>query len=163
MNIELRILSLADTDNIIRWRNSPEVKKNLFSQDDVTKEQHIDYFHKYVESGKISQFIIIVDGVECGTTFLKNIDNIKKEAEFGIFIGEADYRGKGISSIVTKKMIDYGFSNLNLVKIYLTVFEGNIAAIKSYIKAGFKQIEFIEKGYCRNGIFYNIIKMAIIR
>ena len=163
MNVELRKLTLSDTSNIVKWRNSLEVKKNLYSQKDVTEEQHIDYFKKYVITNKIVQFIIVVDGVDCGTTFLKNIDEEKREAEFGIFIGEAEYRGRGISPIATQIIVDYGFNVLELKRIYLTVLEDNIPAIKGYLKAGFIKTGLIENGYCRNGVSYNIIEMAINR
>ncbi len=161
MNIELRKLSISDTSNIVKWRNSPEVKKNLYSQEDVTEEQHIGYYHKYVETGRVSQFIIVADGIDCGTTFLKNIDQEKLEAEFGIFIGELEYRGKGISTIATKKIVDYGFNTLNLKRVYLTVFEDNIPAIRGYLKAGFTKTGLIDKGYCRNNVYYNIVEMSI--
>lgn len=161
MNIELRKLSLYDTAKIVKWRNSTEVKKNLYSQEDITEEQHINYYHKYVESGRIVQFIIVVDGIDCGTAFLKNIDNQKKEAEFGIFIGEPEYRGKGISTIVTQRLVKFGFNVLALRRIYLTVFEENIPAIKGYLRAGFAKVRLIEKGYCRNDVFYNIVEMSI--
>ena len=161
MNIELRKLSLLDTLSIVKWRNSIEVKKNLYSQETITEQQHINYFKKYVETGKISQFIIVADGVDCGTVFLKKINLEKKDAEFGIFIGEKEYRGKGISSIATQKAIDYGFDILGLKKIYLTVFEDNNIAIKGYLKAGFVKTGLIKNGYCRNGVYYNIVEMAI--
>ena len=161
MEVELRKMSLSDTENVVKWRNSPNVKKNLYSQENITAEQHAGYFKKYVETGKIKQFIIVADGVDCGTAFLKNIDIDKKEAEFGIFIGEDEYRGKGLSPIVAKKVAAFGFNDLCLKKIYLTVFEDNIAAIKGYIRAGFKQTGKIENGYCRDGVFYNIIEMEI--
>ena len=161
MNIDLRKLSLKDTVNIIKWRNSSEVKINLYSQENVTEKQHINYYHRYVETGRIAQFIIVADGVDCGTTFLKNIDYVKKEAEFGIFIGEANFRGKGISSVATKKTVEYGFNVIGLNKIYLTVFEDNIPAIKSYLKAGFIKTRTIINGYCRNGVFFNVVEMAI--
>lgn len=159
MNVELRVLSLFDTSNIVKWRNSAEVKENLFSQDDITEEQHKAYFKKYIETGKIVQFIIIANGTDCGTSFLKNIDLDQKEAEFGIFIGEAEFRGKGVGKIATQKTISYGFEKLNLKTIYLTVLENNTQAIKSYENAGFKKSRIITDGYVREGKYFNLIEM----
>lgn len=85
----------------------------------------------------------------------------EKTAEFGIFIGISSFRGKGISSIVTRKVIEYGFTSLGLVQIYLTVLKTNIAAIKSYEKAGFIKTKVMEKGYSRDGCFFDVIEMRI--
>ena len=80
-NIRLRNLSLSDTANIVRWRNQPEVYQNLFTQQLITAEQHIAYYHKYIETGVIKQYVVeaVIDGqtIEVGTTFLKNIYMLK--------------------------------------------------------------------------------------
>ena len=161
MNIELRKISLDDTINIVKWRNSPSVKKFLFSQEDITEEQHIYYFKNYIETGRVLQYIISVDNIDCGTTFLKNINLDEKEAEFGIFIGKSEFRGKGIATFVVKKMIEIGFKSLNLKRIYLSVLKSNIAAVKSYEHAGFKQTRILTNGYCRNKEYFDIVEMDI--
>lgn len=133
----IRSITLDDTDDIVRWRNSSEVKRNLFSQSILTADQHKNYFKNNIETGKCHQFIIVAEGLSIGTVFLKNIDYESKTAEFGIFIGESVGRGRGYASFVTRMILDYGFSNLSLEKIVLSVFADNIPAIKAYQKAGF--------------------------
>lgn len=161
MTVELRPITLEDTDNIIKWRNASDVKHFLFSQKNITKKQHVQYFNNSIKTGKVVQFIIVSDGIDCGTAFLKNIDPFLKEAEYGIFIGIPSFRGKGLSTIVTKRIIDYGFSFLGLKRIYLSVFKDNISAIKSYKKAGFIEQRIIEKGYKRVNVYYDIVEMSI--
>lgn len=161
MNIELRKITINDSENVVRWRNNPLVKANLYSQDDLTIEQHINYFHKYIESGLVHQFIIVADDVPCGTSFLKNIDLVSKRAEFGIFIGENDYRGKGIGKVGTRKTIEFGFKKLGLCSIYLTVLKDNVAAISSYEAVGFEIIKILKDDYSRNGISFDVIEMEI--
>jgi len=142
MKVKLRKITLSDTANIVRWRNSDDVRKNLFTQDNLTEEQHINWFHSKIESGSCAQYIIEVEDEsgyhDIGTTFIKGIDNKKKEGEFGIFIGEPTFRGKGLSTSATCQMLRIGFEKLNLKSIFLEVFESNIPAICAYKKAGFK-------------------------
>lgn len=141
MKVNLRRIALSDTANIVRWRNSEDVRKNLFTQDDLTEAQHINWFHSKVEPGFCAQYIIEVSdesGIhDIGTTFIKGIDKEKKEGEFGVFIGEASFRGKHLSAEITKEMIQIGFQELNLKRVWLSVFEDNYAAIKAYRKVGF--------------------------
>lgn len=141
MNVSLRKITLQDTSNIVKWRNSDEVRKNLFTQDDLTAEMHINWFHSKVETGLCAQYIIqVLDGdirKDIGTTFIKGIDTEKKEGEFGIFIGETDFRGKHLAECATRAILKIGFEELLLTQIYLSVFEDNIAAIKAYQNAGF--------------------------
>lgn len=161
MEISLRPIKFSDSENIVKWRNNPDVKKNLYSQDNITINQQHDYFHKFIETKKIYQFVIIADGVECGTTFLKNIDTVNKSAEFGIFIGEESYRGKGIGTVATQKTIKLGFEELCLRSINLTVFSDNLGAIRSYEKAGFVVARNDIERILGNGNIVSVTEMII--
>lgn len=161
MNVTLRPLAIEDTSNIVKWRNSNDVKKNLYTQNDITEEQHLKYFRDFIETKKVYQFIIVADGTDCGTTFFKNIDYINKSAEFGIFIGDPSFRGKGIGSIASLKTVEIGFRDLLLDSIFLTVFSDNKGAIKSYEKAGFKITNTNEKHVLSNGSYVSITEMEI--
>lgn len=78
---------------------------------------------------------------EIGSVYLRDIDREKKEAEYGVFIGEEDALGRGYGVRAAKLMLEYGFNTLHLEKIFLRVLEDNAGARKSYTKAGFQVIE----------------------
>ena len=165
--VAIRPLSIEDTENIVKWRNSPEVKKNLYSQEELTISQHINYFHSFVETKKVIQFIISVieNGAQrdIGTTFLKNIDCCSRKTEFGIFIGEDNTRGKGYGSIATQLTIDYAFEILKLNRVYLSVLSENVAAIKAYKKCGFELEGIMKQDYLRDKNFIDVAIMGITK
>lgn len=139
-NVILRKITKEDTDNIVKWRNAPEVKKNFCIQDDMTREIHLNWFKNKIETGEVEQFIIIdrTTNLPVGSTYLRDIDMKNMKAEFGIFIGENSARNKGIGTDATSLIVQYGFKELNLNKIFLRVFANNLGAIKAYEKAGFE-------------------------
>lgn len=67
----------------------------------------------------------------------------KEECEFGIFILDRNYQGKGIGTDVTKLMLKYAFSELGIKKIVLSTSELHTKAIALYEKAGFKKAKII--------------------
>lgn len=144
-SVSLRPLSLSDTSSVVRWRNQPFVYKNLFTQVLISEEQHISYYHKYVETGKVKQFIITaeIEGrtIDIGTIFLRNFDRLLRTAEFGIFIGESSAIGKGCSFQATVALLQIAFNDYDLESVYLEVFSDNIPAYKTYCKAGFTVME----------------------
>lgn len=146
--ISLRKINLGDTDNIVSWRNKNRVRYNLINKECITKESHINYFHKYIESGKVIQFVIQViekdDVIPIGTTLLKNIDNDKKSCEIGLFIGDDNYLGKGLGKESVNATVDYAFKHLHMNQVYLYVYSNNLSAISTYEKCGF--IKDISKG-----------------
>ena len=97
-----------------------------------------------------------------GLTFLKNINLIHRKAEFAIFIGEEKERGKGYSKEATLKTLKFGFNNLGLQRIYLSVQDNNETAIKLYEKVGFIKEGILRNSIFKNGAFYNELVMGLL-
>ena len=154
--ITLRKIELSDTNNIIRWRNNPKVLKQFIDQNLLTEEMHLYWMKNYVDTGKVSQFIIISDGIDVGCIFIRDIDFENKTGEYGIFIGEDKYRGKGIGHKASLLLIQYAFSELKLNTLMLRVKKTNIKAIETYEKLGFKEKNI------ENGIIFMEIVRGII-
>lgn len=163
--IYLRELVEKDTANIVRWRNDPAVRKNLFSQAPITEEQHLLYFRKTVQAGLCSQYVISVTEnsrtFDIGTAFIKRIDCENRKGEFGMFIGEQSSRGKGYALPVVRQMLSIAFLKLKLHRVYLSVMADNIPAIKVYERAGFTKEGILKDDYLRSDGFVDIIVMGI--
>lgn len=86
-----------------------------------------------------------------------------REAFVGIGIGDHAYRGKGYGTEAMQLLLRYGFLELNLRRISLTVFEFNQRALRSYEKVGFslegRQRQLIQ----REGRRWDILYMGILR
>jgi RimJ/RimL family protein N-acetyltransferase len=74
-----------------------------------------------------------------GVVNLGNINYRDSSADFGIEIGEADYRGRGYGTEATRLMLDYAFTALGLHSVALETWEYNLAARRAYAKAGFRE------------------------
>ena len=74
-----------------------------------------------------------------GNSGLSDIDYRNRTAEFGITIGEPDARSKGYGTETAQLVLGYAFTALGLHNVKLTVHEYNLAGIRAYTKAGFKQ------------------------
>lgn len=141
-NIYIRMLTIRDTENILKWRNSPFVSNNFIFRDEITEEMHEDWIRTQVNEGKVIQFIIgdSVDNKEVGSVYFKNIDPRCESAEYGIFLDESA-AGKGIGYKASTLAIKYMFDEFDLDYIVLRVLEKNAAAIHLYEKLGFKITE----------------------
>ncbi len=74
-----------------------------------------------------------------GSTALHEIELRHRSASFGIMVGDPDARGRGYGTEATSLMLDYAFSILGLHSVHLTVYEFNVAGMKAYVKAGFRE------------------------
>jgi RimJ/RimL family protein N-acetyltransferase len=61
-----------------------------------------------------------------------------RDAFVGLGIGEREFWGKGYGTDAMRVILRYGFTEVNLQRITLNVFEYNPRAIRSYEKAGFR-------------------------
>ena len=164
-DVFLRTITASDTSNIVKWRNLPSVRTGFETQGELTAEKHEQWLKEKVFTGKVSQFIIVDTTTQrdIGSTFLKNVDRINRKAEFGIFIGEDCARGKGFGSKAASAILQHGFNDLKLNRIYLRVFSDNIAGIRAYEKAGFSKEGLLSQDIIVNGTTKDIVVMAILK
>ncbi len=85
------------------------------------------------------------------------------EAFVGIALGERDCWGKGYGTDAMRTILRFGFSELNLRRVSLNVFEYNPRAIRSYEKIGFKHEGRVRHFLNRDGQRWDMIYMGILR
>lgn len=143
-DVTLRPITLSDTDDIVRWRNSDAVRLNMQDQRKLNAEQHRNYYHSFIEKGIIIQYIIVVRSKSIGTIFYKLHDNT--EVELGVFIGEEGYRGKGYGryalTMVLSEIRRKGF-----VKSIIKVRKSNFNALVLYKSLGYSYLRDIADGF----------------
>ena len=162
--IFLRKMTWEDTDKIVEWRNLDAVRKNFIYQEPFTREGHANWIRNRVETGEVVQMIICDrrDGAPLGSVYIRDIDRKHRKAEYGIFIGEASARGRGVGTATAKLMLRYCFEEEKLHRIYLRALAGNLPAIRSYEKAGFVREGILREDVCIDGQFCDIVWMAAL-
>ncbi|MBE6690164.1 MAG: UDP-4-amino-4,6-dideoxy-N-acetyl-beta-L-altrosamine N-acetyltransferase [Ruminococcaceae bacterium] len=164
-NIYLRPITEADTEMVLRWRNSEAVKQYFIYRQDITPAEHLNWLETKVKTGKVAQFIIYMreNDMPIGSVYMQSIDPVHKNAEYGIFIGEHVALGKGCGTDAAKLAIRFAFEELGLHKLYLRVISDNQRAIRSYEKAGFEIEGVLKDDIFVDGKFCDVTRMAIIR
>lgn len=164
VGIFLRLMTAADTDLIVAWRNKDAVRKNFIYQELFTREGHENWIRTRVETGQVVQMIICDDVTEkpLGSVYIRDIDRKHNKAEYGIFIGEDDARGRGVGTAAAKLMLRYCFGEEGLHRVYLRVFATNRQAIRSYEKAGFVREGLLRDDVRIDGEYRDIQWMAAV-
>lgn len=133
----LRKLKKEDAPLMYEWMTAPDV--NLYFRFDPTKIT-IDSCEEFIQNSFDDYnrtYAIDEDGEYAGSISLKHINLKDMNAEMAISI-RSKYRGMGLGKQAIKKILEIGFYELNLNKIYLDVLSKNESAIKLYEKIGFK-------------------------
>lgn len=165
--IKLRELRRSDIHLVNKWRNDPEVIQYLGSNF-LYIDEYIDdkWFDGYLTSRDKNVRLAIIDvenEVHIGNVNLTNIHAINRSAEFSIFIGEKQYWSKGLGGEITKLVLDHGFNDLNLNRIYLFVLRENERARKLYARSGFIEEGCEREAVYKNGLYHDLIQMSVLK
>lgn len=160
--VTLRPITEADTDLIVRWRNTPSVVRNFIFREPFTPEMHRNWLATKVATGRVVQYMIEVKATDrpVGSVYFRDIDPVNHSAEYGIFIGEEDARGQGFGSETARLFTEFGFARLGLHRISLRLLEENLPARRSYEKAGFVQEGIFHDMVMLDGQYRDVVFMA---
>ena len=90
---------------------------------------------------------------------LRQTDVYCRSAELGYFIGEP-YWNKGITTRAVNLICEYGFSKLDVVRIYSGVFEFNRPSQRVLEKCGFELEAVLKSAVCKKGRIYDEYRYA---
>ena len=128
-----------DADKYIAWMNDPLIAGHFGQSHRVVGSKgDLDWLFAPPTDTQRYAIVLKEGDTMIGVISLQNIDHLHRTAFFGIFIGEAQHRGKGYGAEAIRLLLAYGFDTLNLNNIMLSVNADNVAAISCYEKVGFK-------------------------
>jgi RimJ/RimL family protein N-acetyltransferase len=105
----------------------------------------------------------LTDDKLIGELSLDIVDWSGRDAFVGLGIGEPEYWSKGYGTDVMNVLLRYAFTELNLKRVSLGVFEYNPRAIRSYEKAGFRHEGGLRLALNREGRRWDSLYMGILR
>ena len=159
-NVSLRPIAREDTDRIVAWRNKPSVYRHFIFRQPFTREMHENWLATKVDTGKVIQDKALEKPV--GSVYYRDVDPENESAEYGIFIGEEDYLGRGFGTETARLFTRFGLDVLKLHRISLRVLEGNAIALRSYEKAGFATEGVFRDMVKLDGEYKDVIFMSIL-
>jgi RimJ/RimL family protein N-acetyltransferase len=162
-------LVAADLENdpklIAQWEQDSEYQR-LFNSEAVFRFNPTQIQKFFEESiGSMHFFFIerLEDGRKIGMIDLSGFNWTAGNAWVGIGIGERDQWGKGYGTDAMRIVLRYAFTELNLRRVSLSVFDVNQRGVSSYLKAGFRQEALIPGGLLKAGKRCDILYMGILR
>ena len=165
--IELKPLSKEDVVPFYSWLNDEEVIKysmSLFQRLNEPEDIKTWFDRLFEERNSYNIGIYLTANQQLiGYAGISGISTLNNSGEYFIFIGDKNQWGRGVGTIVTQKVVAYGFETLKLNRIMLTVSQPNVGGVKAYERAGFKVEGVLREACFREGAFHDKIVMAILR
>ena len=147
MELLLRPWHINDLNNLVKYGNNKNIAKFMtdmfpYPYTEEKGKQFIEFANK---ENSIRILAIDLNGEAIGGIGLHPQTDIHcKNAELGYWLGEP-FWGQGIITKAIIKMVDYGFINFEINRIFARPFGTNLASQKVLEKTGFKLEARFEK------------------
>jgi RimJ/RimL family protein N-acetyltransferase len=165
--IYLRPLSRADlAGGYLGWLNDPQVTRYLETGIFPYGAEELEHFYGGLSGNRNDVLLAIVDGdshAHIGNVKLGPINWVHRTATFGIMIGDRAFWGRGLGTLATRLMVEYGFYRLNLRRIALGVFAEHESAVRAYERVGFRVEGRNREEYFHEGRYKDRLWMALLR
>ena len=166
-NIYLRMITKDDLNaNYREWFNDEEIcAYNSHHRFPNYDENMADYYTNVIQS-RSNLVLAICDKKgdrHIGNVALENIDTLNQSAEFAILVGDKTMWGKGVGKEAARLIIEHGFKELNLHRVYCGTAENNIGMQKLAVALGMKEEGRRREAMYKNGKRVDVIEYGLLR
>ncbi|PLX11139.1 MAG: GNAT family N-acetyltransferase [Marinilabiliales bacterium] len=163
--ISLRFFEPADAERLAFLANNKKIWLNL--RDGFPHPYTLDDAREFIERNNNSNpqtvFAILYEGDLCGAIGIFKMEDVyRKSAEIGYWIAEP-YWGKGIASESVSRIVEFGFKELDIVRIYAGIFSNNTASQRVIEKNGFIKEAVLKNAVYKNNALLDEVRYAILK
>lgn len=152
------------------WNRDSELKRLMDSGASILYSEKAgkEFFEKMVKDDSPDHHFFSIRALEdnrlLGDINLDVVNNwLGRNAFVGIGIGNREDWSKGYGTDAMNLVLRFAFTEINLHRVTLTVFEYNPRAVRSYEKAGFRHEGRIRGALLRDGKRWDMFFMGILR
>lgn len=165
MDLKLRAFRISDKEALAGLCNNKKVWDNLrdYIPHPYTSHDAENFIASCQEEDP--QLTFAIEYKECFAGCIGLVpqkDVYRFSAEVGFWLGEP-FWGQGLATLAARQMVDYGFRQLGMVRIYAGVFDSNKASQRTLEKAGFKFEGVNEKAVFKNGQWKDEYRYGILK
>ncbi len=163
--IYFRPLEPGDEPLLRRWVNDPQnwaTLKNVIPRNELREREWIEKL--YQNEQEITLGICVKDGDRLvGCCGFRQTRPVERSSVLGILIGEREYQNRGIGTDAVRLLVRFGFGELNLNRISLTVLANNERGIRVYEKVGFVREGRARQAIFRGGRWHDELQYGLLR
>jgi UDP-4-amino-4,6-dideoxy-N-acetyl-beta-L-altrosamine N-acetyltransferase len=132
----IREMTINDLLMVLAWRNHPSIRVNMFSNHEISKDEHFEWFSKTNSNRLQSLWIVLNNAEPIGfVQFKKTRDELS--ADWGFYAAPDAKKGSG--KILGQLALDMAFGALKISQVFGEALKFNEASIGFHRHLGFIQ------------------------
>ena len=167
--VGLRALEKEDLIHLRDWRNLSHFRKHFREIRELSLNDQESWFN-HLQQTRDKNFMFgivrLSDGKLIGACGLLYVNWVIRSADYSFYIGEneAYIDDKGWAKEATKLLLQYGFNNLNLNKVWMELYEFDSQKISFFMN----EFQFAQDGILRDncyeeGRFWNSLLISLLK
>jgi RimJ/RimL family protein N-acetyltransferase len=167
--IGLRALENEDLVHLRDWRNLTDFRKHFREVRELSikdQENWMTHLNQTRDKNFMFGIVRLRDGKLIGACGLLYVNWVIRSADFSFYIGENEeyIDNNGWANEATQLLLEYGFNNLNLNKIWMELYEFDQKKIQFFTK----EFKFVQDGILRDncfedGRYWNSVLISLLR
>ena len=136
LNCHVRVMQESDLEQVLEWRNHPEICRYMYTQHKITLDEHSNWYEK--AGSNLDHYLLIFEINDIPMGFI-NINKIANSniADWGFYVSPDSEKGTGKKLGIT--VLEYAFKVIKLHKICGQALAYNIPSVKFHTNLGFTQ------------------------
>jgi RimJ/RimL family protein N-acetyltransferase len=164
----LRAVEKEDLQFLRDWRNIPDFRRNFREVRELSLQNQENWFNRLITAPNDFMFTIVdlESNKPIGAAGLLYTNWVIRSADFSFYIGKDNLYidDKGYAYDAAKLLIDYGFKNLNLNKIWMELYEFDKKKTDFFFNNfPFKQDGVLRENCFEDGRYYNSIIISLLQ
>jgi UDP-4-amino-4,6-dideoxy-N-acetyl-beta-L-altrosamine N-acetyltransferase len=156
----IRPMFHTDLERVLGWRNHPEVRRYMYTQQEIALDEHQKWFERTLQDRKKHLLIYESGGAALGFV---NIGELARGqvADWGFYV--APDAPKGTGRELGTAAVQYAFDNLELHKLCGQVLAFNERSVRFHQSLGFRQEGVLRDQHFDGEGYHNVVCFGLLR
>jgi UDP-4-amino-4,6-dideoxy-N-acetyl-beta-L-altrosamine N-acetyltransferase len=159
-DIGLRPMKADDLPCVLAWRNHPEVRRYMYTQHEITLEEHERWFTEASREACKHLLIFELRGEPMGFANITQ-KNAGPIAEWGFYLSPRAPKGSGRQ--LGKRVLTFAFGDLNLHKLCGQALAYNERSVRFHLNMGFQQEGLLRDQHFDGKEFHSVLCFGLLR
>lgn len=158
---QLRPMAESDLEFVLKWRNHEAVRNNMYTSHVISPEEHSAWWVRESVNEQSRHLIYEADDSPLGVVSFSSYTGSNGTATWAFYSGDTSKRG--IGARMESLALDYAFNQLKLRRLECEVLSFNKPVVNFHRKFGFRVEGLLRQSYERDGEFFDVYKLAILK
>lgn len=156
----VRAIKSDDLELVLAWRNHPEVRRYMLTQQQITLDEHLLWYEQSCRDA--TRYLLVYERAGVAEGFVQFTGACKgSAADWGFYTAPDSSRGTGKK--LGRAALDFGFRTIGLHKICGRALDFNSTSIRFHRALGFRQEGLLREQHLVGGSYRDLVCFGLLQ